>query len=170
MQRETCASLLGDAIVETPAMPALAPLLLVFGLQRMRTRFLLRRLGFAHAVSCSRWRCGDRAKLVDLFVGECATLRGFGAASTTGGTRDAIADATQMSSEGLLGDEDKPGITAHWPDCLSVGKSSWRLLCRHAVAWHESCWRQRKLWNEETGTASAALLRAMQPTRAFQWL
>jgi hypothetical protein len=166
-QRQTLAALLGDAVVDAPAMPALAPLLLVFGLQRMSTRVLLRRLGFAHAIRCSRWRLGDRAKLVDFFDAECQHLAGFDAVSAMGATRRAILEGARLTVEGEFGD-DEMGITEDWPDYLTDDKLSWRYSCRRAAAWDESSWRNREVWSDETGTQSAALLRAMKPTR--KWL
>ena len=168
VQRETLAAQLGDAAVDTPALPDLAALLVVFGLQRMQTRVLLRRLGFAHAISCSCWRLGDRAKLVDFFDCECKHLPGFGKVSVMGATRRAISEGARLSEEGGRDVEDEFGITAHWPDYLAIGKSSWRFFCRRAAAWDESSWRNREVWDAETGAKSATLLRAIRPTR--EWL
>ena len=76
-QRQMLAALLGDAVVDMPTMPALAPLLVVvFGLQGMCTRVLLRSLGFLYAVSRSCGCLGDRAKLVVFFNDECDLLTG----------------------------------------------------------------------------------------------
>ena len=128
------AALLGSAAVDSPAMAALAPLLVVFGLQRITTRFFLRRLGFAHALACSRWRHGDRAKLVDFFDAACVDLPGFDAASVTGATRRAILEGARLTKAGELGNEDQPGVTEYWPDYRNVDKKGWRFLCRRAAA------------------------------------
>jgi hypothetical protein len=160
--------MLGDAAVDAPASPALAPLLVVFGLQRMRTRFLLRRLGFAHALGCSRWRLGERAKLIDFFAEECDTLSGFAAVSVMGATQRAILEGARFTMEGELSHGSSPGITEHWPDYTTQDKIGWRGSSRRAAAWDESCWRVREVWSDDTGARSARLLRTMRTTR--EWL
>jgi hypothetical protein len=134
----------------------------------MCTRVLLRRLGFAHAIRCSRWRLGTRSKLVDFFDDECEHLAGFDAVSVMGATRRAIQEGARLTEEGMLDDGDKKVITEQWPDYTTEDKISWRSSSRRAASWGESSWREREVWSEDTGAASAALLRAMRPTR--EWL
>ena len=85
-----------------------------------------------------------------------------------GATRRAIREGARLTKEGKLGDIDEKGITEQWPDYTTEDKYSWRYSSRRAAAWGESCWREREVWSEDTGAASAARLRAMRPTR--EWL
>ena len=82
-------------------------------------------------------------------------------------TRRAILEGARLTKAGELGNEDQPGVTEYWPDYRNVDKQGWRFLCRRAAAWDESCWRAREVWSTATGAKSAALLRAMRPTRSW---
>ena len=148
-QRRALASTL-MAGIWWPAAPAYAVMLALFQMQRISTRVLCRRLGFARALSVSRLSSPGRCQLVDFFDAEAGRDRRFAAGSPTGATRKALS-----------------AVKWDWPDPDAATKAQHAVLCRQAARAAEQKYLWREVWSPASPRASARVLRAMAPTRAW---